>query len=159
MRRFLFTPKSISNKQLYNVIRMAMAKIRVLLFLAALVASGAAFAQFPSRAITVLVPIPPGGAPDIAARVLAEKLSQAFASPVIVENRPGANGNVAAELVARAAPDGHTLGLLADSQVTINPHLYRAMPFDTLRDLEPVHTVAVNQFVLAVNPQLPARSF
>ena len=136
-----------------------MAKIRVLLLLALLVASGVTFAQFPSRAVTVLVPIPPGGAPDIAARVLTEKLSQAFASAVIVENRPGANGNVAGELVARATPDGHTLGLLADSQITINPHLYRAMSFDTLRDLVPVHTVAVNQFVLAINPQLPARSF
>jgi tripartite-type tricarboxylate transporter receptor subunit TctC len=136
-----------------------MAKIRVVFLVAVLVASGATFAQFPSRPVSILVPIPPGGAPDIAARVLADKLSQAFGSAVVVENRPGANGNVAAEGVAKATPDGHTLGLLADSQITINPHLYRAMAFDTLRDLEPVHTVAVNQFVLAVNPQLPVRSF
>ncbi len=136
-----------------------MAKIRVVFLVAVLVASGATFAQFPSRPVSILVPIPPGGAPDIAARVLADKLSQAFGSAVVVENRPGANGNVAAEGVAKATPDGHTLGLLADSQITVNPHLYRAMAFDTLRDLEPVHTVAVNQFVLAVNPQLPVRSF
>jgi tripartite-type tricarboxylate transporter receptor subunit TctC len=134
--------------------------LRILLLAVTLVASGAAFAQqFPSRPITLVVPIPPGGAPDIAARVLAEKLSQALSNAVVVENRPGANGNVAGELVAKATPDGHTLGLLADSQIAINPHLYRAMPFDTLRDLAPVHTVAVNQFVLAINPQLPARTF
>jgi tripartite-type tricarboxylate transporter receptor subunit TctC len=134
--------------------------LRILLLAVTLVASGAAFAQqFPSRPITLVVPIPPGGAPDIAARVLAEKLSQALSNAVVVENRPGANGNVAGELVAKAAPDGHTLGLLADSQIAINPHLYRAMPFDTLRDLAPVHTVAVNQFVLAINPKLPARTF
>jgi len=113
---------------------------------------------FPSRAITIVVPIPPGGAPDIAARVIAQKLSENVGQPVVVENRVGANGNIANELVARAAPDGHTLGLLADSQITINPHLYK-MPIDTLRDLTPVTPVAVNQFVLTVNPSLPVKTF
>jgi tripartite-type tricarboxylate transporter receptor subunit TctC len=105
------------------------------------------------------VPIPPGGAPDIAARVLGQKLSDAMGQPVVIENRAGANGNIASELVAKAPPDGHTMGLLADSQIAINPHLYSRMPLDTLRDLTPVHTVAVNQFVLAVNAQLPVNSF
>jgi tripartite-type tricarboxylate transporter receptor subunit TctC len=122
-------------------------------------AAASAFAQFPSRPITIIVPIPPGGAPDIAARVLGQKLSEALGQPVVVENRPGANGNIANELVAKAAPDGHTLALLADSQITINPHLYARMPIDTLRDLTPVHTVAANQFVLAVNPALPVKTF
>jgi tripartite-type tricarboxylate transporter receptor subunit TctC len=119
----------------------------------------AAYAQFPSRAVTIIVPIPPGGAPDIAARLLGQKLSESLGQPVVVENRAGANGNIANELVAKAAPDGHTLGLLADSQIAINPHLYSKMPIDTLRDLVPVHTVAANQFVLAVNGQLPVKSF
>jgi tripartite-type tricarboxylate transporter receptor subunit TctC len=119
----------------------------------------AAHAQFPSRAVTIIVPIPPGGAPDIAARLLGQKLSESLGQPVVVENRAGANGNIANELVAKAAPDGHTLGLLADSQIAINPHLYSKMPIDTLRDLVPVHTVAANQFVLAVNGQLPVKSF
>ena len=132
--------------------------VRALLVLL-LFSAGASFAQFPTRAITILVPIPPGGAPDIAARMLAERLGQTLGQPVVVENRPGANGNIAGELLAKAAPDGHTLGLLADSQVAINPHLYRRMPFDTLRDLTPVHTVAANQFVLAVNAQLPVKNF
>jgi tripartite-type tricarboxylate transporter receptor subunit TctC len=136
-----------------------MNKLCVFAFLALSLAVTAALAQFPSRAITILVPIPPGGAPDIAARVIGQKLSEALGHPVVVENRAGANGNIAGELVAKAAPDGHTLGLLADSQVAINPHLYRKMPFDTLRDLTPVHTVAANQFVLAVNAQLPVKNF
>jgi len=128
-------------------------KIRAIVLLALF--STAALAQ---RQITILVPIPPGGAPDIAARVLAAKLSENIGQPVVVENRAGANGNIATDLVAKAAPDGHTLGLLADSQITINPHLYK-MPLDTLRDLTPVTPVAVNQFVLTVNPSLPVRTF
>ena len=132
--------------------------VRALLF-ALLLAATAALAQFPTRAITILVPIPPGGAPDIAARMLAERLGHSFGHPVVVENRPGANGNIAGELVAKAAADGYTLGLLADSQIAINPHLYHRMAFDTMRDLAPVHTVAANQFVLAVNARLPVKTF
>ncbi len=131
---------------------------RALLFLALSLAAAAALAQFPSRPITLLVPIPPGGAPDIAARLIGQKLSEHIGQPVVIENRVGANGNIASDLVAKSQPDGHTLGLLADSQVTINPHLYK-MPFDPLRDLAPVATVAANQFVLTVNPSLPVRSF
>jgi tripartite-type tricarboxylate transporter receptor subunit TctC len=131
---------------------------RALLFLALSLAAAAALAQFPARPITLLVPIPPGGAPDIAARLIGQKLSEHIGQPVVIENRVGANGNIAADLVAKAQPDGHTLGLLADSQITINPHLYK-MPFDALRDLAPVATVAANQFVLTVNPSLPVRSF
>ncbi len=104
------------------------------------------------------MPIPPGGAPDIAARVIAQKLSENVGQPVVVENRAGANGNIANEMVAKAAPDGYTLGLLADSQITVNPHLYK-MPIDTLKDLTPVTPVAVNQFVLTVNPSLPVHTF
>jgi tripartite-type tricarboxylate transporter receptor subunit TctC len=132
--------------------------VRLIVF-AFICLTSTAFAQFPSRAITIIVPIPPGGAPDIAARVVAQKLSDNLGQPVVVENRVGANGNIANELVARAAPDGYLLGLLADSQITINPHLYKKMPIDTLKDLAPVTPVAVNQFVLTVNPSLPVRSF
>jgi tripartite-type tricarboxylate transporter receptor subunit TctC len=134
-------------------------KIPALFFVLLFSVTAAALAQFPVRAITIIVPIPPGGAPDIAARVLGQKLSDAMGQPVVIENRAGANGNIASELVAKAPPDGHTMGLLADSQIAINPHLYSRMPLDTLRDLTPVHTVAVNQFVLAVNAQLPVKSF
>ena len=126
--------------------------------LAALLAS-AALAQYPTRPVRLIVSIPPGGAPDIAARVLGQKLTEAFGHQVVVDNRPGSNGNIAAELVAKSAPDGYTLGLLADSLITINPHLYARMAVDTLKDLVPVAAVASNQFVLSVNPSLPVKHF
>jgi tripartite-type tricarboxylate transporter receptor subunit TctC len=118
-----------------------------------------AFAQYPSRPVKIVVTIPPGGAPDIAARVIGQKLSESFAQPVVVENRPGSNGNIAAELVARAPADGYTLLLGADSLIAINPHLYARMPIDTLKDLTPVASLVANQFVLSVNPSLPVKTF
>jgi tripartite-type tricarboxylate transporter receptor subunit TctC len=134
-------------------------KRRAFVFLLLCLAAGAAPAQFPSRQVTIVVPIPPGGAPDIAARLIGDKLSQSLGQPVVIENRTGANGNIASDLVAKSPPDGHTLGLLADSQITINPHLYKKMPLDPLRDLTPVSTVAANQFVLTIHPSLPVRTF
>ncbi len=121
---------------------------------------GIAAAQiYPARPIRIVVPIPPGGAPDIAARVLGERLASSLGQPVVVENKPGSNGNIAAELVAKAPPDGHTLLLGMDSLVAINPHLNARMPIDMQRDLLPVATVASNMFVLSVNPQLPVKTF
>ena len=121
---------------------------------------GAAQAQpFPNRPIRVLVTIPPGGAPDISARLLAQRLSETLGWSVVIENRPGANGNIAAEQVAKSTPDGYTLLLHADSGVTINPHVYAKLPFDPLKDLLPVASVATNQFMLSLNPQVPAKTF
>ena len=117
-----------------------------------------ASAQYPVRPVRLLVPIPAGGAPDIAARVVGQKLSEFLGQQFVVDNRPGSNGNIASDLVAKSLPDGYTLGLLADSQITINPHLYARMPLDTLKDLAPVATVASNQFVLSVNPALPVKT-
>jgi len=120
----------------------------------------ASFAQqYPSRPIKVLVTIPPGGAPDIAARLLAQRMSDNMGQPVLIENRSGANGNIAADIVAKAPPDGYTLILAADSLITINPHVYAKLPFDPLKDLLPVASVASNQFFLSVNPNLPAKTF
>jgi tripartite-type tricarboxylate transporter receptor subunit TctC len=121
--------------------------------------STAALAQYPAHPIKLLVPIPPGGAPDIVARVLGQALSEAMGQPVVVENRVGSNGNIASELTAKAAPDGYTLLLCADSQIVINPHLYKKMPLDPLKDLTPVATIASNQFALAINPSLPVKTF
>src|SRR2546421_4731699 len=132
---------------------------RLAFLLLALVLAGAAHAEFPSRPIHILVTIPPGGAPDIVARVLAEKISPALGQPVIVDNKPAANGNAAAQEVARAAPDGHTLLLGADSLITINPHVYSSMPIDTLKDLTPISSLVSNQFVLSINPKLPPKTF
>ena len=126
--------------------------------LAALFAAPA-LAQYPARPVRMIVSIPPGGAPDIAARVLGQKLSESIGQQVVVDNRPGSNGNIAAEIVAKSAPDGHTLGLFADSLIAINPHIYAKMPVDTLKDLAPLASVAANQFVLSVNPALPVKTF
>ena len=126
--------------------------------LAAAVATAAA-AQYPSRPVRVIVSTAPGGAPDIAARVLAEKLAPSLGRPVVVENKTGSNGNIAAELVAKSPPDGHTLLLGADSLFVINPHLYSRMPIDVHRDLVPNAPVGANMFVLSVNPSLPVRTF
>jgi tripartite-type tricarboxylate transporter receptor subunit TctC len=130
----------------------------VTLIFAALV-SLHAWAQYPSRPIKLIVPIPPGGAPDISARVVGQRLAELVGQPVVVENRPGSNGNIAMELIAKSQPDGYTLGLLADSMITINPHLYREMPLDPIKDLAPVASVVSNQWVLSVNPSVPVKTF
>jgi tripartite-type tricarboxylate transporter receptor subunit TctC len=132
---------------------------RAIVVLAVAFAAGFAIAQYPSRPIKLIVPIPGGGAPDIAARVVGQKLSELLGQPIVVENHAGSNGNIAGDLVAKSAPDGYTLLLGQDSLIAINPHLYAKMSFDTLKDLVPVATVASNQFVLAVTPALPVKTF
>lgn len=134
--------------------------MRLIVLATALLFAFAAAGQqpYPSRPIHLYVPIPPGGAPDIAARVLAERLAPALGQPVVVENKVGSNGNIATEAIAHAEPDGYTIGLIADSQVVINPHVYR-MHVDTLKELTPISTAAANQFVLAINPDIPAKTF
>ena len=136
---------------------MQIARLAVV-FLAALL-SMSALGQYPARPIRMLVPNPPGGATDTLARVIAPKLAEALGQPVVVENRPGSNGNLSSELTARATPDGHTLLLAPDSQIVINPHLYAKMPLDTLKDLAPVATLVSTQLVLAVIPSLPVKTF
>jgi tripartite-type tricarboxylate transporter receptor subunit TctC len=121
-------------------------------------AAAATWAQYPSRPVRLVCATSPGGAPDIAARTLADKLGPALGQPVVVENRAGSNGNIGAELVARSPADGHTLLLGQDSIFVINPHVYARMPVDVLRDLVPVATVASNFFVLSVHPSLPVRT-
>jgi tripartite-type tricarboxylate transporter receptor subunit TctC len=130
-----------------------------LAFLAAVFFPTGAFAQYPARPVRIVVTIPPGGAPDIAARIVGQRLGESFGQPFVIENRPGANGNTAAAEVARAPADGYTLILAADSLIAINPHLYGSMPIDTLKDLGPVASLVSNQFVLSVNPSLPVRTF
>jgi tripartite-type tricarboxylate transporter receptor subunit TctC len=121
--------------------------------------SASVSAQYPSHAVRLMVPIPPGGAPDISARVLGKRLAELLGQPVVVENHPGSNGTIAMDLVAKSAPDGYTLGLFADSMITINPHLYRKLQTDPLKDLAPVASVVSNQWVLSVNPSVPVKTF
>ncbi|HKA38554.1 MAG TPA: tripartite tricarboxylate transporter substrate-binding protein, partial [Burkholderiales bacterium] len=111
--------------------------------------------QYPSRPIRLLVPNPPGGATDNLARVIAPKLGELLGQTVVVDNRPGSNGNLSTEATVRATPDGHTLLLGQDSQIVISPHLYRGLPFDTLKDLTPVASLVSTQMLLAVIPSMP----
>jgi tripartite-type tricarboxylate transporter receptor subunit TctC len=133
--------------------------VRLIVLALATLVSAQAWAQYPTRPIKLIVPIPPGGAPDISARVVGQRLSELVGQPVVVENRPGSNGNIAMDFVAKSPPDGYTLGLLADSMVTINPHLYKGMQTDPLKDLAPVASVVSNQWVLSVNPSVPVKDF
>jgi tripartite-type tricarboxylate transporter receptor subunit TctC len=120
--------------------------------------TGSAVAQYPAKTIRMLVTIAPGGAPDVVARILAQRLSETIGQPVVVENKPGANGNIAGEYVARAEPDGYTLLFAADSPIVVNPHVYARMSYDPLKDLIPVASVATNEFFVSVNPNVPAKT-
>ncbi|MBD0275451.1 MAG: tripartite tricarboxylate transporter substrate binding protein, partial [Acetobacteraceae bacterium] len=113
-------------------------------------------AAFPERPVRLVVAFPPGGPTDVVARILAERMARDLGQPVVVENRGGANGNIAAEAVAKAPPDGYTL-LYNTSSIAISRALYRALPYDVLRDLQPVALTAASPLALVVHPSLPPR--
>jgi len=131
---------------------------RVVLALWAVVMASDARAQYPDRPVRIVVGFAAGGAPDLSARIFAQKLTSLLGTPFIVENRTGSAGNIASDQVAGAAPDGHTLLLGADSQFAINPHLYSNVT-DPLKVLTPVASLVSNQFYLAIHPGLPVKSF
>ena len=116
----------------------------------------AARAAYPEKPVKVVVPFPAGGATDVVARMLGQRLSQMWGQPVVIENRPGAGGNIGADVVAKAPPDGYTLLMASSAEVAINPYLYKAMPFDPARDLVPISLVASAPLVLLVHPSVPA---
>ena len=124
----------------------------------ALLAAGHAPAQnFPSKAVRIIVPYPAGGTSDILSRLLSPKLNEVFGQPVVVDNRPGANGNIGADMVAKSAPDGHTM-LLADlGALTISPSIYK-LPFDPVKDFAPVTMVTYSPHLLAVHPSVPVKT-
>ena len=117
-----------------------------------------ASAQYPSRPVRVMVGFAPGGPNDIIARAYSAQLAEDLGQPFVVENRTGAAGNLAAEAVARAAPDGHTLMLGSTGTNAVNPSLYAGLPFDPVRDLAPVSVVATSPSALAVHPKVAAQS-
>src|SRR6188474_1858126 len=123
-------------------------------------AAGTALAQsYPSRPIRLIVGYPPGGAVDIIARLYGQGLSVRLGQPVVVENKPGTGGNLATDLVTKAAPDGYTLLHGTENVFISNPHVYGArMSFDPMKELVPVTSLVSNQVVLTVNPQLAANS-
>jgi tripartite-type tricarboxylate transporter receptor subunit TctC len=126
---------------------------------AALCAATPSFAQsFPEKPIRFVVGFTPGGPSDILARALGQKLGERWSQQVVIENRPGAGGNVAAEAVAKSAPDGYTWLLGNNSILATNQSLYRSLGYDPVKDFAPVSLVAVQPNILVVNPQVPARS-
>lgn len=121
--------------------------------------SAAAFSQgYPSRPISLVAPYPPGGGTDIVARVLAAKLATQLGSPVIVENRPGANGNIGTAHVAKASPDGHTLLLATTGSQVLNQFLYKSTGFDPIGDFSPVALIGSTDLILAVKRDSRFRS-
>ncbi len=111
---------------------------------------------WPSKPIRMIVPFPPGGSTDVLGRILAEELRTALGQPVIVENKPGAGGNIGGELAARAAPDGYTLLMAAAGPTVINPSLYTRMAYDPAKDLAPVSLLVDDHNLMAVHPSVPA---
>ena len=135
--------------------------LRLTLFLALVFAlsCGGAYAQnYPSRPIRLVVPYPPGGPLDIMARAIGQKLTEAWNQPVVVDNRPGAGGNIGADLVAKSPADGYTLLMGAVATHAINPTLYGRLPYDPVKDFAPVALVAQVPNILVVNPSVPVRS-
>ena len=122
--------------------------------------SSIAYAQstYPNRPIKFIAPFPPGGTSDVLGRIMAQKLSDALGQSVIVENRPGASGNIGHDIAAKAAPDGYTLLLSNSSTVVNNPHLFKQMSFDWYKDFSPISLVAIAGLVLVVHPSVPVKS-
>ncbi len=113
--------------------------------------------EYPARQVRVVLPFPAGGGSDIIARVVAQKLTASLGQPVVVDNRAGASGNIAAEIVARSAPDGYTL-LFGNSSLSISPAVFQKLSYDPVRDLTPISMASSYPFVLAVHPSLPVPS-
>jgi tripartite-type tricarboxylate transporter receptor subunit TctC len=113
---------------------------------------------FPNKPVKLIVPFVAGGATDIVARLVAQKLSTAWGQPVVVENRGGAGGNIGADAVAKSPADGYTILVTSGSIVTVNPHMYAKMPFDAKKDLAPITNLASGPQVLVVHPAVPAKN-
>jgi tripartite-type tricarboxylate transporter receptor subunit TctC len=129
--------------------------------LAALVIAGAsagATAQpFPAKPVRIIVPFAPGGVADSSARAISERLGARLGQPLLVENRPGASGNIGTASVASSAPDGYTLLLGFDGTMVVNPHVYAKLPWDTLRDFAPVTKLGDATLILVAHPSVPAK--
>jgi len=142
-------------------------KIRILIAAAtalALVAAALAVAEraqaqdYPSRPIRILIAFPPGGPTDFVGRLLADKMSALLGQRVYIENKPGANGTVGADIIAKADPDGYSLFLTTAGAVTISPHVMANIPYDSLRDFAPIAEVVTNTTVLVVTPKMAIRT-
>jgi tripartite-type tricarboxylate transporter receptor subunit TctC len=130
----------------------------LLLLLFSVLVSMVSAQTYPSKPIKLIAPFPPGGTSDVLGRLIAQKLGESLGQPMIVENRPGASGNIGHEIAAKAPPDGYTILLSNSSTVVNNPFLYKQMPFDWYKDFTPITMVAIAGQVLVVNPNVPAKN-
>jgi tripartite-type tricarboxylate transporter receptor subunit TctC len=137
-------------------VKTAMAACCVAMFAAPVLAQSAA--GFPDKPIKLVIPFPAGGTSDVLGRLVGDKLGQALGQTVVVENRAGANGNIGADYVARAQPDGYTLVLLDLGNLSISPSVYPNMPFDPLKDLQPVSMLAYSPHLLVTTNALPVKT-
>ena len=131
-----------------------MKKFLIALSLALASSVGVAAETWPAKAVHIIVPFPPGSSPDLVARMLTDKLAQALGQAVIIENKPGAGGNLGTGLVAKAAPDGYTLCLSIPGPLAVNTVLYRKMEYDPFKELTPITLVALSPNVLVVDPKM-----
>ena len=137
--------------------RTILATIAVLVGIVAITPPASA-QSYPTRPVRVVVPFAAGGITDILARALGQKLGESLGQPIVVDNRPGANSQVGAEIVARAAPDGYTLLVSADTTFVMNPHLYDKLSYDAARDFSPISGLGISPQALVVHPSVPGRS-
>jgi tripartite-type tricarboxylate transporter receptor subunit TctC len=137
--------------------RIVLRAVAGLIVLLAAIAAGSA-AEYPSRPVTLMVAFTPGGASDVLARIVGRKLEQILGEPFVIDNRPGAGGNVAAEAVAHAAPDGYTLLAGNNAILATNAALYKKINFDPVADFAPIGLIGSQANILVVNPALPVKS-
>ena len=135
-----------------------MAAAAALLILAAASSMALAQERWPARAITLVIPFPPGGGTDIIARTVAVRLQEKLGRPVVIDNRPGAGGLIGTQQVAKAAPDGYTYVIGITNTFAINPAFYKSLPYDPVRDFQPVSMLAIGPHVLVIHPDTPART-
>ena len=149
-------PRILNRVLLEGLSRLGAAAVCVLL----VVASAAAIAQerWPARPITMVIPFPPGGGTDIIARTLSVRLQEKLGRPVVIENRPGAGGLIGTQQVAKAAPDGYTYVIGITNTFAINPAFYKSLPYDPVKDFQPISMLAIGPHVLVIHPDTPARN-
>ena len=135
-----------------------MAFLRLLAVVSGALLASAALAQYPSKPIRVIAPFPPGGALDVIGRIMAPPLSQSLGQPVVIENRPGAEGAIGGDVVAKSPPDGHTLFLVSYTVLSALPNIRKNVPFDAVSDFTPISLVGRLTFFLVVHPGLPAKT-
>ena len=138
-------------------VRRPCARLTALLLLATAAASSGA-ADYPTRPIRFVIPFAAGGTSDIIGRILAAKMHDALGQTLVIDNRGGAGGSIGTDIVAKAMPDGHTIVLSSNGTHAIVPYLYKKLPYDPIKDFEPISMVAITPQVLAVNPELPVKS-